>query len=634
MSGGAKAPGCFVSRPRFGANLVGPEQTRFALWAPDCAEVTLELAGGERVPMRAEAGGTFVAEVGCRAGARYRFRVRPDLAVPDPAARAQAGDVHDWSLVVDPCAYEWRYPEWRGRPWHEAVICELHVGAMGGFAGVERWLSEIARLGVTAIELMPVAEFPGARNWGYDGVLPYAPDAAYGTPEALKRLIDAAHGHGLMVLLDVVYNHFGPEGNYLGAYASRFFRTGTDTLWGQAIDFRQPEVRAFFIDDALYWLMEYRFDGLRLDAVHAIGERDFLIELAATVRGKVEAGRHVHLVLENDDNDAGLLRAGPDSPGFDAQWADDAHHALHVLLTGERSGYYVDYREAAALLARVLAEGFAYQGEVSAYRGGKRRGEPSGHLPPTAFVNFLQNHDQVGNRAFGERLSVLADPDALRAATLLLLLAPQIPLLFMGEAWGETRPFLFFTDYQGPLADAVREGRRREFRHFEAFADPEDSARIPDPNDPATFLRSVPTPPEERSAEQEGWFEFHRRLLALRAAKIVPGIPGCRAIGAAAVGESAVRAAWRLGDGGELTIAANFAAAPVAVAPGKGALLAAVLKRDDRRWNHRRSESRDKTMIESGMGERERSHPALEGGLAAGRLPARTAAAWLQETPP
>lgn len=590
----------FATTPCFGANLLAPGRTHFAFWAPDCARVTLEITGGEiaseeKISMRAEAEGRFVAMASCGAGARYRFRVRPDLAVPDPAARAQAGDVHDASLVVDPCAYEWRHPGWRGRPWHEAVLYELHVGAMGGFAGVESRLGALKRLGITAVELMPVADFPGRRNWGYDGVLPYAPDAAYGTPEDLKRLIDAAHGLGLMVLLDVVYNHFGPDGNYLGAYASRFFRTDVATPWGKAIDFRQPEVRRFFIDNALLWLKEYRFDGLRFDAVHAIRDRSFLLALERAVRAEIEPGRHVHLVLENDENDAGILRAGPHLPGFDAQWSDDAHHALHVLLTGECSGYYADYPEPAASLARVLASGFAYQGEASPYREGRRRGTPSLHLPPTAFVVFLQNHDQIGNRAFGERLSVLAPADALRAASVLLLLAPHIPLLFMGEEWGETRPFLFFTDHGERLAALVREGRRREFCRFAGFADAAESAHIPDPNDQAVFLCSVPTPQAERTKAQAAWQDFHARLLGLRAARIVPHLPGTRALGAEALGAASVRAAWRLGNGAELTIAANLGPDEVSLLPGRGALLAA----------------------------------EPEAASSPGRLPPRSAAAWL-----
>jgi maltooligosyltrehalose trehalohydrolase len=559
----------FATTPRFGANLIAPDRTRFVLWAPDCDQVMLEVAGMKPIAMRAR-DGRFVAEAACGAGSEYMFRIRPDLAVPDPAARAQAGDVHGASVVIDPCAHAWRHAGWYGRPWHEAVIYELHVGAAGGFRGVTRLLPGLAALGITAVELMPISDFPGRHNWGYDGVLPYAPDTAYGTLEDLKALIDTAHGLGLMVLLDVVYNHFGPDGNYLHAYASAFFRTDTPTPWGDAIDFRRAEVRSFFIDNALLWLMEYRFDGLRFDAVHAIRDRDFLLELARSVRGAIEPGRHVHLVLENDDNDAGLLR-----DGFDAQWSDDSHHALHVLLTGEQGGYYADYSKAAKALARVLREGFAYQGEPSPYRKGERRGSPSADLPPTAFVIFLQNHDQVGNRALGERLATLADPAALMAATLLLLLAPQIPLLFMGEEWGETRPFLFFTDHNEELAVLVRDGRRREFAQFAGFADPKAREGIPDPNDPETFRRSIPTPAAKRSPTQQAILAFHTRMLALRATHIMPYLPGTRALAAEPLGDRGVRAAWRLGNGMELTIAANFGPTPLPCRPGKGAVLAA-----------------------------------------------------------
>ena len=275
-------------------------------------------------------------------GARYRYRLADGLAVPDPASRAQGRDVHDPSLVVDPRAYRWRHPDWRGRKWPETVLYELHAGSLGGFAGVAARLPDLAGLGITAVELMPVNDFPGQRNWGYDGVLPFAPDAAYGAPDELKALVDAAHGLGLMIFLDVVYNHFGPDGNYLAAYAPGFFRTDIATPWGAAIDFRRPEVRRFFIENALYWLMEYRFDGLRFDAVHAIAAPDWLDEMAAEVRATVEPGRHVHLVLEHDGNVADHLRQG-----FDAQWNDDAHHVLHVLLTGEADGYYADYAERA-----------------------------------------------------------------------------------------------------------------------------------------------------------------------------------------------------------------------------------------------------------------------------------------------
>jgi maltooligosyltrehalose trehalohydrolase len=550
--------------PSFGAQLIGVNRTRFRFWAPSKQQVNLEIDGMAPIPMNPLPQGWFEAEADCGAGARYRYRVSDDLAVPDPASRAQAGDVHDASIVCDPGSYQWKNTEWKGRPWHETVLYELHPGTCGGFAGITQQLPALAELGVTAVELMPIADFPGRRNWGYDGVLPYAPDAAYGTPEQLKELIDTAHGLNLMVFLDVVYNHFGPDGNYLGAYASSFFRDDIQTPWGQAIDFRQPPVRDFFTENALYWLTEFRFDGLRFDAVHAISEKDWLVEMAKRVRAGMPAGRHVHLVLENDDNGAALLARSP-TRLFDAQWNDDGHHALHVLLTGESEGYYCGYSDKpAARLARCLSEGFIYQGEPSPFADGKPRGEPSSDLPPTAFVLFLQNHDQVGNRAFGERLTVLAKPPALFAAQALLLLTPHIPLLFMGEEFGATQPFLYFTDHQTPeLADAVRNGRRQEFARFSAFSDPAKRERIPDPNAEQTFLDSIPKPDE---IQAEYWRDRTRTLLGIRNSRIVPRLAGTRAIGAQALGGAAVIARWRLGDGKMLALAANFGDAPQVMA--------------------------------------------------------------------
>ena len=549
---------------QFGARLLGPQQCRFRFWAPSVASVGLELYGQAAArPMQALTGGWFTLDVACGAGTRYRYRVSEELSVPDPASHAQAGDVHDWSIVVDHDAYAWQHPTWQGRPWHETVLYELHVGACGGFAATMARLPALAELGITAIELMPVADFPGAHNWGYDGVLPYAPDAAYGTPDALKALIDAAHGLGMMVFLDVVYNHFGPDGNYLGVYAAPFFRDDLHTPWGQAIDFRVAEVREFFTANALYWLEIYRFDGLRFDAVHAISEGNWLREVAAAVRAAAPAGRHQHLVLENDDNDAALL-AGPSAGLYDAQWNDDGHHALHVLLTGESEGYYGAYTaEPAQQLARCLAEGFIFQGQAPMRPGGALRGTSSGSLPPSAFVLFLQNHDQIGNRAFGERLTVLADPQALRAAQALLLLAPAIPLLFMGEETGAREPFLYFTDHAVPaLADAVRDGRRQEFAHFAAFADQARREAIPDPNAHATFAQSRPQPAD---TDTQTWITT---LLGLRRQHITPVLVGARSLGAQAIGAAAVCARWQLGNGQRLTIALNLAnvALPLAAA--------------------------------------------------------------------
>ncbi len=540
---------------RFGAHLLDEKHTRFALWAPDAEQVDLEISGHARLPMHKEKSGWFALEAPYGAGTQYRYRIDDELSVPDPASRSQVGGLHAPSMVVDPNAYQWHHPAWRGRPWHETVIYELHAGLLGGFHGVEAQLADLAELGVTAIELMPIGEFPGSRNWGYDGTLPFAPESAYGSPDDLKHLIDTAHGHGLMVFLDVVYNHFGPEGNYLSHYAKGFFRKDHQTPWGDAIDLRHREVRDFFIENALMWLMEYRFDGLRLDAVHSISERSFLTELSQRVHSTVEPGRHVHLILENQKNQASLLEEG-----FVAQWNDDGHHVLHTLLTGEQQGYYTDYHHAAAeKLALCLSEGFIFQGQTSRHGQRKHCGEPSAHLPPTSFVLFLQNHDQIGNRAFGERLVSLSEENALRAATTLLLLSPMVPMLFMGEEWGTHRPFLYFTNHHNPeLAKAVKEGRRREFCEFEPFQDMSLCERIPDPNDEATFITSQPDFQCCLNPRHGEWRALYRHLLCLRRREIVPLLPGCRALGTEVLGEGAVMAHWRMGDGSTLRIELNL----------------------------------------------------------------------------
>jgi maltooligosyltrehalose trehalohydrolase len=531
--------------------MLDAQHTRFALWAPDAFYVSVELEDGKSLAMLPQADGWFEVEINCPAGTRYRYNIDGEMDVPDPASRAQASDVHGWSLVVDPLAYPWRHTGWLGRPWHEAVIYELHVGTLGGYAAVEQHLARLAELGVTAIELMPLAQFPGERNWGYDGVLPYAPQSSYGTPEQLKHLVDSAHEHGLAVILDVVYNHFGPDGNYLGQYAEGFFQEDVHTPWGAGIDFDRREVRDFFLDNALMWLLEYRFDGLRLDAVHAIDNPGFLQELAQRVRQQVDIGRHVWLMLENELNQASLLKQD-----FDAQWNDDFHNVLHVLLTGETDAYYSDFaQEPTAKLARCLGEGFIYQGHTT--RHGHARGEPSADLPPTAFVAFLQNHDQVGNRAMGERLHQLCSPQALKAATTLLLLSPMIPMLFMGDEVNASEPFLFFTDHHGELAEAVREGRRNEFADFAAFKNPERREQIPDPNALATFVQSTPTFTETELTQ------FYRQLLSLRQRHIVPHLPGCIALGAQVLADRAVSARWRLGNGSVLQIDLNLGATPL-----------------------------------------------------------------------
>jgi maltooligosyltrehalose trehalohydrolase len=549
------------ARALFGANL-HPDGVTFRLWAPAARRVELMLERAR--PMQALPDGwyeTTIAAAG--AGTLYKFRIDGELEVPDPASHFQPQDVSGPSEIIDHGKFVWQADDWRGRPWEDAAFLELHIGTFtpaGSFRATIERLDHVVDTGVTAIELMPLADFSGRRNWGYDGVLLYAPDSSYGRPEDLKALIDAAHQRGLMVFLDVVYNHFGPEGNYLGRYAPSFFTEG-QTPWGSAIDYRLPQVRAFAIGNALHWLRHYRFDGLRLDAVHAIvqpGEPHILQELSRAVGDLAkETGRRIHLVLENDDNRASLLdpRGDPPDGKYRAQWNDDYHHAWHVLLTGEKHGYYADYeKNPRADVARVLSAGFAYQGEVSAHRGGRPRGEPSSALSPAAFVNFLQNHDQIGNRPRGDRLAAIADESALRAAMAITLLAPMPPLLFMGEEWGSSKPFPFFCDFHGDLAEAVRKGRRQEFKA--AYAEPGND--IPDPLAEETFRSAVLDWEARETPRGQSWLALTRALLQTRATEIAPRLLQA-AFASAQWEKDILTAAWRIG-GGHLRLLANFSA--------------------------------------------------------------------------
>ena len=520
----------------FGAQCLEDDNVRFRIWAPAAKKVCLKLNQDKAgFPLSPHENGWFeLTTANASAGTHYKFQIDDEIEVPDPASRFQSDDVHGPSEVINPCAFEWQDDYWTGKSWGEAVIYELHVGTFsqeGTFAGVEKKLDYLCDLGVTAVELMPLADFSGKRNWGYDGVLPYAPDSSYGRPDDLKRLVQVAHAKGLMMFLDVVYNHFGPDGNYIRNYAPAFFIKRHCTPWGEAINFDGPQsciVRDYFIHNAIYWLEEYRFDGLRLDAVHAIqddSKPEILTELAETVRQKFGNQRKIHLVLENEKNEAKYLgrNKGSNPNLYDAQWNDDIHHALHVLTTGETDGYYSDYaKDPIGQLGRCLAEGFAFQNDPSQYRKGERRGEPSNHLPPEAFVQFLQNHDQIGNRAFGNRIVADAKPEAIKAAMAILLLAPSPPLLFMGEEFGAKTPFLFFCDFQGKLAGAVTEGRRNEFKRFAKFSDPAVREKIPDPNAESTFLCSKLDWDNLQKPEHEKWLRFYRELLGLRKCTIIP----------------------------------------------------------------------------------------------------------------
>ncbi|MBV9558868.1 MAG: malto-oligosyltrehalose trehalohydrolase [Bradyrhizobium sp.] len=541
----------------------------FRLWAPAArrVDVVLELPH----PMQRGADGWYTADVaGIKGGARYRFRIDDEIDVPDPASAFQPEDVSGPSEVIDHARFDWRARDWRGRPWQDAVFIETHVGAFteeGSYRAMIDKLDHLVATGITALELMPLADFAGSRGWGYDGVLWYAPDSAYGRPEELKRLIDEAHLRGLMVFLDVVYNHFGPEGNFLHRYAPTFFTEG-HTPWGSAIDYRRPEVRAFAIENALHWLRDYRFDGLRFDAANHIlvepGEISMLHDLSRAAGAfAARTGRHIHLVLENGDNCASLLDATQEPPHgkFRAQWNDDYHHVWHVLLTGESQGYYGDYQTSPrGHLARSLASGFVYQGENAPFWGNKPRGESSGHLAPTTFVNFLQNHDQIGNRPLGDRLEAIADPRAIEAALAVTLLAPMPPMLFMGEEWGSKKPFPFFCDFKGELAEAVRKGRREEYDWaYEAYGD-----EVPDPLDPATFKSAVLDWDGRTTASGRARLELVRRLLATRRREIVPRLQGM-AFGEAQANENGVlRASWRIGDGTTLRLLANLSGSSIA----------------------------------------------------------------------
>ncbi|MEO8296690.1 MAG: malto-oligosyltrehalose trehalohydrolase [Burkholderiales bacterium] len=562
----------------FGPQRIDPRDPRsgyrFRLWAPSAKQVELKLlptAGGPtRWRCETRDGWHSVALPQARTGDLYCFSV-DGLEVPDPASRYNPGDVHGPSQLIDPLSFDWGDDTPSHRPWHESVLYELHIGtftAEGTFKAAERRLDYLAGLGVTTIELMPVNDFAGRRGWGYDGTLIYAPKAAYGHPHDLKSLIRTVHSLGMTALLDVVYNHFGPEGNYLHAYAPEFFQPEVQTAWGPAIDFdaeRAAPVRRFFLHNALYWLDEYRFDGLRVDAGHAIHDRSdhhFLDELPALVRTTFP-GRQVHLVLENHANEASVL--GPQA--FDAQWNDDFHHAAHVLLTGEQQHCYADFTEQPLKrLVRCLLEGFDYQGQPSGFAQGQPRGEPSAHLPATAFVNFLQNHDQVGNRLMGERLAALASPRMVQALVAVQLLAPGVPMVFMGEEFGATTPFLYFCDFEPGLAAAVREGRHRE--HQLAAEAQGAAAEAPvhghDACEPSTFLASKLDWSQLTRPAQSAWLEFYARLIAARQRLVMPLLPHLQPGQGVVrwVGECAFELRWPARDGRALMMQANLQALP------------------------------------------------------------------------
>lgn len=512
--------------PRYGATLQG-EIAEFRVWAPLQRKLTLRLTRGATVEdiLMEQDGEDFIAAAPASAGDRYAYVLDDGTAVPDPLSRLLPDGVHGPTEIMDPEAFPWsdRHDHWRGLDLRDYVIYELHVGTFtpeGTFDGVARKLEYLKQLGVTVIEIMPVAAYPGAHDWGYDGVSPYAVQASYGGPNALKRLIDAAHNAGLAVILDVVYNHLGPEGNYLPKFGP-YFTSHHKTPWGDAINYDSAgsaNVRKYFVDNALYWIREYRLDGLRLDAVQTIKD-DSPQHIVAEIQARVQElsrqlNRRVCVIAETDENDSRYVKPTSEGGyGLDAVWIDDFHHAIHALFTGERQGYYQDFRDPQKI-ARALREGYVFQGEHFRFWNAPRGTSAKG-VPLPANVICIQNHDQVGNRAKGERLSALIPRGAGKAAAALLLLAPHTPLLFMGQEYDEPAPFQFFADFQdAALKKAVSEGRRSEFKDF-------DFNEVPDPEDPQTFERSKLTWAD--AVENREMLEWYRSLLQLRKQYVTGG---------------------------------------------------------------------------------------------------------------
>jgi maltooligosyltrehalose trehalohydrolase len=501
--------------------------THFRVWAPDRASVELvvERPGSRIIPLSKEPDGLFCGYVPTLSpGALYRYQVDGLGPFPDPASRFQPEGVHGPSEIIDPARFAWTDQEWRAVPREELVIYELHVGTFsreGSFDAVTPRLPQLAELGVTAIELLPVADFPGDRNWGYDGVNLFAPARCYGRPDDLRRLVDEAHRLGLAVLLDVVYNHLGPDGNYLAQFSRHYFSERHKTLWGPAINLdgrHSQAVRAYLFENALHWLCEYHLDGLRLDATHYLFDespRHFLAELSAIVSATI-TDRAIHLIAEDPRNLAFMVRPGTEGGwGLDALWSDDFHHDLRRYLVGDVDGAFRDFRGRLDDLALTINRGWLFCGAYSIHRGYNRGTDPAG-LDPSRFVFFIQNHDRIGNRAFGERLNHQVSPAAFRAASALLLLAPQIPLLFMGQEWASSAPFLFFTDHAEPLGTLVKEGRRREFRDYVAFTDPEALKRIPDCQAESTFFACKLDWTESDREPHASILRLYRTLLHLR----------------------------------------------------------------------------------------------------------------------
>jgi maltooligosyltrehalose trehalohydrolase len=510
---------------------------------------------------------------GVKAGAQYKFVLPDGTEIADPASRHQPGPIDGYSEVIDPADYVWKAPDWSGRPWEEAIIYELHVGTFteeGTFSAAAERLDYLARLGITAIQLMPLADFYGKFNWGYDGVLWFAPASRYGRPEDLKAFVDAAHQRSIMVFLDVVYNHFGAVGNMM-PLLSPIFTKAHHGPWGEAINFdgkRADVVREFTIDSAVYWVTEFNLDGLRFDAVHAITDDSstHILEILAARILAARKGRHTHLIVENSENHERWLKRDTnlEPVHYTAQWNDDLHHLLHSAVSGENTGYYKDFDNLAArcdMLGRSLAEGFAFQGEVKPQEG-VVRGEPSVGLPPTAFVTYMQNHDQIGNRIKGNRICTIASEDAVLAMAAVYLLAPQIPMLFMGEEWAAQEPFPFFSDLPQDMRGITRRGRVEELKNTPEHEDPTkpDVEEAVDPTDIDTFLSAKLDWSALTQEGARGRLATYRELIDVRRHEIVPRLAGIGGFASMheVLGDNAVLVKWRLGDGSRLRLYLNL----------------------------------------------------------------------------
>ncbi len=535
-----------VRRLPIGAEPQPDGSVHFRVWAPRCREVAVEIEGLEPAALRSEPEGYFsLRSLPARAGMRYRFRLdRGETALPDPASRFQPDGPHGPSEIIEPETFDWTDGAWRGVSREQLVIYEMHVGTFtcdGSWEAASRELPALAELGITCLEIMPVAEFPGRFGWGYDGVNLFAPTRLYGRPVDLCRFVDRAHALGIAVILDVVYNHFGPDGNYLKSFSAAYFTDRYDNEWGEAINFDGPDsgpTREFFVANAGYWIDEYHLDGLRLDATQQIfdGSDDHII--AAVVRQVRSAGRGrtTFVVGENEGQHARLIRpAERGGYGLDALWNDDFHHSAMVALTGHHEAYYSDYRGRPREFVAAAKHGFLYQGQRYQWQR-KGRGTPALDLPAECFVVFLQNHDQIANSATGERCHALTSPGCLRAMTAYLLLMPGIPMLFQGQEFAASSPFFYFADHEIKLSRDVREGRRRFLAQFPSLATSEMQDKLTDPRDLSTFRRSVLDLGERQ--RHAAIYALHRDLLALRRADPVLGSRPCRIDGAALTDEA------------------------------------------------------------------------------------------------